>query len=172
MSIVVTPIPITSMAHSQLTGVTSGQHHAALTAHSELSGVTSSQHHTLFEPQSRVLRGVRTASAGSGAQTITGFGAGFTPTGFIMQLAGTAGTFAFAIGMGDDAQDNYVHRKGAAASPGYSSILAAPAVGFYDYGVAATMSVVVTSYAEDELIITWTAVSGGVNVDFMIFAVG
>jgi len=171
MSIVVTPIPITSLAHSQLTGVTSGQHHAALTNHSELSGVTSSQHHTLFAPQTRVLTGVRLASAGSGAQTITGFGAGFTPVGFIMQLTGTAQTVFFSIGMGDDEQDSYVHRKGAAATPGISSIQS-DKVAFYDTNAAATMSAVVTSYDDDELVITWTAASGGVNVTFMIYAVG
>ena len=47
MGITNAPIPITSMAHSALTGVTSAQHHAAVTtlAHSALSGVATGDHH-------------------------------------------------------------------------------------------------------------------------------
>ncbi len=41
------PIPITSMAHSALTGVSTAQHHAAVTtlAHSALSAVATGDHH-------------------------------------------------------------------------------------------------------------------------------
>jgi len=105
MAITVTPIPITSLSHSELTGVTDSQHHPPVTAHSELTGVSTSQHHAPVTSLAHsALTGVSTSqhhTLYTDAEAVTAVGPIILTESFVSsdQTITTAGALTLAHGL-------------------------------------------------------------------------
>jgi len=111
---------------------------------------------------STIVSGTRTASAGAGDQTITGFG--FDPTTVHVMLQKTNGTVNGSYAWGDDDADE----KAWAVVNANQTIQMYDNVAFMDVGTSDTMRATLSSYITDGIIITWAVGGVGISVSFSI----
>jgi hypothetical protein len=113
---------------------------------------------------SNIVNGTRSASAGAGDQTLTGFG--FDPTTVHMMAQTNPRTKNGSYGWGDDDADQEV----------WANIEGTPAwnmsadIVYIDVGSSDWMSATVDSYIDDGVIITW--VKGGSGQDIIFSIIG
>jgi hypothetical protein len=112
--------------------------------------------------QSTIVSGSRTASAGAGAQAITG--AGFTPTAVIILGATSGSALEYAsVGIGDDeANEESLSRNNA------SWICTTGNIVHMDNNASNGMNAVLTSLDADGCTLTWTVAGSGVDTNFRI----
>ena len=154
-------IPITTLAHSALTGVTSSQHHAPVTtlAHSALSGVSSAQHHTASLVQS--ARKIESRAAAAATGSVAYDGAGFAPTAVIVFSGGTESDDNLGFGFGDDADSEAMLRVQAlAGSPPTITSDATVIVELSDTG-GDYQQATLTSLDADGMTLDWTKGGNG-----------
>ena len=180
MTIQVTPIPrltvlaapaftlgLANTAGTAITVVSTNTYGASAATGSAV--VASRRDHIHGMPASPVLvsnivAGTRSAAAGAGDQTITGFG--FDPTTVHMMIQKGTATVNGSYGWGDDDADEYTFAVIDTASnfTANSAYIASmnPGVG------ADAMYAVFKEYTDDGLIITWTAPGSGIDISFAI----
>ena len=179
MSIHVMPIPITSLAHSALTDVTTNQHHTPITTHAGLSGVTTAQHHTKYtNAEALVAAGLkvhlinaeRTAAAATGDVAYTG--SGFEPVACVAINQGASTNDSMCLGVSDDAlavSDLMASVMAGALVLGrnQNSIIKAE-----DTGRSNSQRADVTSYDADGITLGWVKGSSGEACDFVLMLFG